>query len=205
VAEYVLAPHHQHFFNFRLDFDVDGTRNAVLESNTEALPPGPANPTLTGMRMTETLLRSESQARRSVSMASARKWLVTAPHLRNALGASPGYLLVPSENALPYAHPDSGVRQRAGFLAHHFWATRYRAEEQHAAGPYPNQGGTGEGLPRWAADDEPLVGEDVVVWYTLGTTHVPRPEEWPVMPVAHVGFRLLPAGFFVRNPALDVP
>ena len=36
-------------------------------------------------------------------------------------------------------------------------------------------------------------------------THVPRPEEWPVMPASHHGFRLLPAGFFAANPALDVP
>ena len=39
----------------------------------------------------------------------------------------------------------------------------------------------------------------------MGVTHIPRPEEWPVMPVTHVGFKLIPAGFFTRNPALDVP
>jgi primary-amine oxidase len=35
--------------------------------------------------------------------------------------------------------------------------------------------------------------------------HVPRPEEWPVMPVAYAGFTLKPVGFFERNPALDLP
>jgi primary-amine oxidase len=44
-----------------------------------------------------------------------------------------------------------------------------------------------------------------VVWYTFGHHHVPRPEDWPVMPVATAGFKLKPAGFFERNPALDVP
>ena len=42
VAANVVAPHHQHFFNFRLDFDVDGPANSVHEMNTRALPPGPA-------------------------------------------------------------------------------------------------------------------------------------------------------------------
>ena len=42
-------------------------------------------------------------------------------------------------------------------------------------------------------------------WYTMGITHIPRPEEWPVMPSTHVGFKMIPAGFFTRNPALDVP
>jgi Cu2+-containing amine oxidase len=34
--------------------------------------------------------------------------------------------------------------------------------------------------------------------------HVPRVEDWPVMPVDVVSFQLTPAGFFDRNPALDV-
>lgn len=44
-----------------------------------------------------------------------------------------------------------------------------------------------------------------MVWYTFGHHHVPRPEDWPVMPVAMIGFTLRPMGFFTRNPALDVP
>ncbi len=45
----------------------------------------------------------------------------------------------------------------------------------------------------------------MVLWHTFGVTHVPRPEDLPVMPVETCGFRLSPAGFFDRNPALDVP
>ena len=39
----------------------------------------------------------------------------------------------------------------------------------------------------------------------FGVTHLPRREEWPVMPVARAGFKLVPCGFFDRNPALDLP
>jgi primary-amine oxidase len=46
---------------------------------------------------------------------------------------------------------------------------------------------------------------DVVVWHTVAATHIVRPEDWPVMPVERVGFALRPAGFFTRNPALDLP
>ena len=44
-----------------------------------------------------------------------------------------------------------------------------------------------------------------MLWYTFGVTHIPRPEDWPVMPVEYAGFHLIPVGFFERNPALDVP
>ena len=50
-----------------------------------------------------------------------------------------------------------------------------------------------------------LTGTDVVLWHTFGVTHIPRPEDWPVMNVEYAGFQLVPFGFFDRNPALDVP
>jgi primary-amine oxidase len=43
-----------------------------------------------------------------------------------------------------------------------------------------------------------------VLWYTLGSHHIPRPEDWPVMPVERAGFALRPFGFFDANPSLDV-
>ena len=61
------------------------------------------------------------------------------------------------------------------------------------------------GLPAYTRNDRPIVDTDVVVWYTFGAHHVVRPEDWPVMPVATIGFSLKPVGFFERNPALDVP
>ena len=205
VAEGVLAVHHQHFFNFRLDFDVDGPRNTVLEMNSEALPVGRTNPQGNAFSMKMEPLPTELQARRALSLASGRRWIVVNPHERNALGHPTGYALVPGENSLPFASAENMSRKRAGFIDHPFWATRYAPEELYAAGDYPNQSQGGDGLPTWVKDDQSLVNEDVVVWYTLGMTHTPRPEEWPVMPAAMVGFKLLPVGFFSRNPALDLP
>jgi primary-amine oxidase len=43
-----------------------------------------------------------------------------------------------------------------------------------------------------------------VLWYTFGIHHVPRIEDWPIMPVDTVSFWLKPVGFFDHNPALDV-
>ena len=68
-----------------------------------------------------------------------------------------------------------------------------------------NQNAGGAGLPAWVRADRPVDGEDIVVWHTFGTTHFPRPEDRPVMPVDYTGFTLKPVGFFDRNPALDAP
>ncbi len=44
-----------------------------------------------------------------------------------------------------------------------------------------------------------------MLWYTLGSHHIPRPEDWPVMPVERASFALKPFGFFDANPSLDLP
>jgi primary-amine oxidase len=205
VAPGVVAPYHQHFFNYRLDLDVDGRQNSASEVDTRSMPAGPMNPHGNGMHVEERLFRVEDDARREVSLPHSRRWRVFNSSRRNALGDAPGVTLIPGENAVPYALPGSITRRRAGFLDHHFWVTRYHPEERHDAGEYPNQSPGGDGLGRWSGNREPIESEDLVVWYTMGLTHLPRPEEWPVMPVHRIGFRLLPAGFFDRNPALDVP
>ena len=205
VAENIVAPHHQHFFSFRLDFDVDGTQNSVTEMNTSAMPAGTNNPYLNGFVMRESIFKTETEARRKMEMQAARVWTVTNFSARNTLGHPTSFILVPGTNSLPYIAPESLVRKRAQFINNHFWATRYNPQEIYAAGAYPNQSRGSEGLPQFVANNETLENQDVVVWYTLGVTHIPRPEEWAVMPVTHVGFKLIPGGFFSRNPALDVP
>ena len=205
VAPGLNAMVHQHFFNMRLDLDVDGLENAVEEVWTESLPPGPGNPVGNAFRPLRRRLETELEARRRLDPASARWWEIVNPGVRHRLGEPVAYRLVPGENATPFAQPDAPVSKRAGFIRKHLWVTPYEPGERYAAGDYPNQHPGGAGLPEWTSADRPVAGRDIVVWYTFGHHHVPRPEDWPVMPVATIGFMLKPVGFFERNPALDVP
>ncbi len=205
VAPGLNAMVHQHFFNMRLDLDVDGVRNAVDEVWTESVAPGPGNPHGNAFRPRRRRLETELGARRTVDTRAARWWEIVNPDIRHRLGEPVGYRLVPGETAFPFAQPDAPVSRRAGFMREHLWVTPYRPDERYAAGEYPNLHPGGAGLPEWTAADRRIDGEDIVVWYTFGHHHVPRPEDWPVMPVATIGFALKPVGFFERNPALDVP
>lgn len=205
VAPELNAINHQHFFNMRLDFDLDGQANSVYEVDSEAEPMGPSNPYGNAFFAKSTLLASEQAAQRLVDPFKARYWKVVNPQVHNRLGQPVGYKLIPGENVLPFAHPDSPILKRAGFMTKHLWVTPYAAAERYPTGNYPNQHPGGEGLPKWTQADRALENQDVVVWYTFGHHHIPRPEDWPVMPVGYSGFMLKPVGFFNANPAMDVP
>jgi primary-amine oxidase len=85
------------------------------------------------------------------------------------------------------------------------WITAYDPAEMYAAGAYVNQAPRTRGLATWVQANRSIDNRDIVLWYTLGVTHIPRPEDWPVMPVHRASFTLEPDGFFGQNPALDVP
>jgi primary-amine oxidase len=201
----LYAPIHQHVFNMRLDFDVDGVANSVYEVDTETDPAGPDNPIGNGFRTHATLLETEQAAQRRVSLDRARYWKVVNPHVRNAVDEPTGYTIKPHGTVVPFVRPEASVLHRAGFMRHHLWVTPHDEREMHAAGDYPNQHQGGEGLPTWTEADRSVADTDVVVWYTFGSHHAARLEDWPVMPVQYVGFSLQPNGFFDRSPALDVP
>lgn len=203
VAPGVNAPNHQHFFSYRLDLDVDGTANTVFAVDTRA--PDTNNPKGEFFAMTEQTLATEREAMSDVSFSTARNWRVVNTHATNALGQYTGYTLVPGAAAPPFALPGSAPLRTAGFVAHQLWVTPYAPGELYAAGEFQNLGRDGDGLPAWTSANRSLADTDVVLWYTLGITHIPRPEDWPYMPAHRGGFRLVPTSFFSRNPALDVP
>ena len=206
----VIAPQlgghiHQHFFSVRLDMSVDGPNNSVYEVNTKAELLGPDNPQASAFYAEKTLLATESEAQRTVDPLAGRYWVIANPSVNNYLGQPVSYKLIPGENILPFAHGEASVSKRAGFTRKHLWVTPYHPDEMSPTGPYPNQHPGGDGLPKWTKANRSVEDTDIVVWYNFGTHHVPRPEDWPVMPVMYTGFKLMPVGFFDRNPALDVP
>ena len=205
IAPQLNAPYHQHIFNARLDLSIDGQDNSVYEVNSKALPRGPENPHGNAFIAEHTLLEREKEAQRICNMPSSRYWKVVNPSVRNRMDQPVGYRLIPAENVLPFAQDDAAVIKRAGFLKKHLWVTPYREEEKYAAGEYPNQRDGCDGLPTWTEQNRPIENTDLVAWYTFGLTHIPRPEDWPVMPAHKIGFMLKPDGFFHSNPAMDLP
>ena len=204
LEEGLWAPYHQHTFCARLDLDIDGDGNSVYEVDSVAEPMGPLNPHGGAYITRKTQLASENDSGRLLDIATSRYWMVSNPNKINHVGNPVAYKLLGNVNTLPLASPDSVIGKRAGFMYKHLWVTRNDNSERYPAGDYPFQHDGGAGLPTWIQQDRSLDNTDVVLWYTFGLNHIPRIEDWPVMPVERLGFTLKPVGFFRRSPAMDV-
>ena len=199
----LYAPIHQHMFNVRMDFEVDGPANAVYETDMEI----PAeNPTHTAFMAVDRLLETEQAAIRKTDPAKHRFWKIANRDSKNLVGEPVAYRLIPTNGIQLAAGDGSYVSGRAQFARNNLWVTAYDRTERFAAGEFPNQAtGEHDGLHIWTQKDRSIVDEDLVIWYTFGMHHVVRLEDWPVMPRQNIGFMLEPHGFFDQNPTLNLP
>mmetsp|Transcript_36174 Transcript_36174/g.101936 ORF Transcript_36174/g.101936 Transcript_36174/m.101936 type:complete len:257 (+) Transcript_36174:37-807(+) len=213
VAPGVNAQVHQHNFAVRLDPEIDGSPCTVHETDVVPLPvEDPANPYGNAFTVASTPLTSELQAARDADFGRCRSWVVKSAGATNPVTGEPtAYRLVPHARgpAGPplLTSPGSMVTKRGGFATKALWVTKHDESERFPAGECTVQsdGSAGDALPDWVKEDAPLVDEDVVLWHAFGVTHVPRVEDFPVMPVEHTGFAFRPDGFFAGNPAIDLP
>ena len=205
VDDRTYAPFHQHFIVARMDMEVDGPENTVVVSESEAVPVSDTNPHGLALVQRSRPLLTESEGKQDLDWASQRGWKVVNRNRLNRLGTPTGYKLVASASFPALVDRSSPIMQRAEVIDHTLWVTPYAEEERWPAGEFCNQSRGSAGLPEWTAADRSIADTDIVLWHVFGIHHIPRPEDWPVMPVDIVSFSLKPWGFFDRNPALDVP
>ncbi|KAK9822295.1 hypothetical protein WJX74_004226 [Apatococcus lobatus] len=218
----VNAQFHQHIFCARLDFAVDdpngGQGLVVSEAVTfvpvERAPRGDGCVAAGGLQSlwqwlgyTETDLTTEKMAQRITNAETARVWKIKNPARPSAItGRAIAYKLVPAANPHLMARSRSLVTRRGAFANRNLWVILHRDEEKWPAGAYTVQSSGGDGLPTWTAENREVgPGHDPVIWHSFGLTHIPRPEDFPVMPYESVGFTLKPVGFFDSNPAVVLP
>ena len=205
VDQHIVAVNHDHYLSFRLDVDVDGPSNRFIADRlqTRVLPDD--HPRRSLWVQAPRAAESEADARLNIDLRRPTLWRVASTEGRNHVGYPTSYRLMPGRNAETLLSEDDWPRKRVGFINHHLWVTPQRDDERWAAGDHPTLSAQGYGLPIWTAEDRPIVDTDIVLWHTIGTHHLVRAEDWPVMPVMWHSFELRPFDFFDRNPALDLP
>ncbi len=202
VSPGVIGQNHQHIFIARLDMSVDGDLNTVKECDTDTLPMGPENPYGNAFFLKETPI--EVECGRSRNPDVERYWKIASAEKTNAMGAPTAYKLAPVHSCKIFQDPNGPSGKRMGFCYSDLWVTPYDPEERFPAGEFVNNSDGSDGIATWVQQERPVAEKDIVVWHTFGLHHITRLEDFPVQPCVMLGFKLMPVGFFDRNPTLDL-
>lgn len=205
IAPNLVAPFHDHYFNFRLDFDVDQPANMfeTLDIVAAEAPEGsPRGPMWTVER---TVPDSEMDARYQILATKPRYFHVMNMDRKGPLGHNPGYMIHHGTVAYgPFDFADDPSMKRNAYIEYSVWNTVHDPEQRYAGGAMPMQSDGSDTLAEWVKADRLLHGADIVTWFTAGFHHIPRTEDWPVMSTDWKTVHIMPMNFFSHNPALTI-
>ncbi|KZL81100.1 primary-amine oxidase [Colletotrichum incanum] len=197
VTPELSAHNHQYIFSLRVDPEIDGPNNSVLQS--DALPAEQPvepreNPFGNGFYCKKTPLRTAQEGAAVYRHGTSRAWDIINPSSINASTKKPvGYEIISPNWPLLLAQPGSMVYKRAAFAHKSLWST--------GAENYPHN----QTIVDWVARNESIENTDVVYYVQFGLTHVLRTEDFTIMPAEPVSVMLRAPNFFSKNPGLWIP
>jgi primary-amine oxidase len=207
VSPGIDAVDHDHFFSYRLDLDVDGPNNSFMADKLVPyhLPKDNPSPRRWIWAMQPEMIATEGAAMQDVDIKHPAMWRFVSSTAKDAVGYPTGIEIMAGPTAATLLPPDEWPSKRAAFANHQLWVTPYDPDEIYASGKYLQASKGADGLGAWVKQNRSIMNTDIVAWYTIGLHHVPRPEDWPQMPVMWHEFEIRPFHFFNKNPGMDLP
>ena len=217
----VLAAHHQHIFSLRIDPMLDGPSNRLVYEEALPMPRSAFNPHGVGYYTQETVISKACGL--DADPGRGRVFKIQNTSIRHPINGKPVAYKIQAPHPFQkmLADRDSYHFKRAEFADHDLYVVPYAENQLYSAGQYTNQSRGGTGVRTWAAQSVSasssagegggnggggdIVDKDLVVFVQFGLQHVPRAEDFPVMPAETLRVSLKPVNFFERNPAIDVP
>jgi primary-amine oxidase len=206
VAPGIDGVDHDHFFSYRLDLDVDGVNNSLMVDKLvqyKLSEPAPGRKYIWAMK--PEMIKTEGDAKFDVSLEHPAMWRFANENVKNSLGQPTSFEIMPGITGISLLPASEWPQKRAGFSEHSLWVTPYDPDERYASGVYVMGSKGDDSLPAWTKKNRNIMNTDIVAWYTVGFHHVPRPEDWPQMPIMWHTFSLAPFQFLPKNPGMDLP
>ncbi|KAJ3706220.1 hypothetical protein LUZ61_009925 [Rhynchospora tenuis] len=203
ITENVIGVVHDHYVNFYLDMDVDGSNNSFVNVHLVKQETNEGeSPRKSYLKVKKQVAKTEKDAQIKLKLYDPSEFHVVNPSRINSIGNPSGYRIVPGGTAASLLDLHDPPQMRAAFTNNQIWVTPYNRSEQWAAGLLACQSKGDDTLAKWTENDRPIENRDIVLWYTLGFHHVPCQEDYPIMPTVSASFDLKPVNFFKKNPIL---
>lgn len=206
IAPNLVAPNHDHYFNFRLDFDIDGQNNSFVHTELKRGKTDPKSPRKSLWVTSPKMVEREMEGRLRIDNAKPAIYTVTNTNVTGVYGHHPAYAILPKDTVAygPYDYENDPPMKRNAYIGYSFWNTLFDLDKRYAGGKFAFASDGSDTLATWVKKNRSIKNKDVVTWYTIGFHHVPHTEDWPVMSGHQVGIELRPFNFFASNPAMGI-
>lgn len=205
IAPNLVAANHDHYFNFRIDFDVDQPINHFSTMDIVPAKLDASSPRKSMWTVEHKMPMTEMEARYKLSSSQPRYFHISDPSREGYLGHEPGYMIHHGDVSYgPFDFQNDPPMKRNAYIEYSVWNTVYDPEQRYAGGKFAMQSDGSDTLAEWVKKDQSLMGKDIVTWFSAGFHHIPRMEDWPVMSTEWKTVHIMPHNFFAHNPALTI-
>ncbi|WP_019645778.1 copper amine oxidase [Novispirillum itersonii] len=205
IAPNLVAANHDHYFNFRIDFDIDQPINHFGTMDIVPAKLDAKSPRKSMWTVQHTMPKGELDARYKLSALQPRFFHITDPLRKGHLGHEPGWMIHHGNVAYgPFDYEKDSPFKRNAYIEYSVWNTVYNADQRYAGGKYALQSDGTDTLAEWVKANRPLMHQDIVTWFTVGFHHIPSMENWPVMSTEWKTVHIMPHNFFANNPAMTL-
>ncbi|KAI3611759.1 copper amine oxidase [Moniliophthora roreri] len=206
---------HDHVINFKVDFDIVGLENSLLETTTsqeEVEQPwldedDDWGPTTIQQRVTKRFIENEDDALLRYPVNFQGGYAVVNQAEKNAWGYPRGYTIHPGYN--PVHNTVIGSRrllENANWARYNLAVSRRKDSEPSSSSMW-NMNLPGNPVVNFHKffDGENLTQEDLVAWINVGTHHLPQAEDSPNTKtnVATSSFVLTPLNYFDYDVSME--
>ena len=128
IAPYRLGVNHDHFFSYRIDFDIDGQANEFVRHKLETVAQPAGAPRQGIWQVNRQPVANEQSAQTVMSVDRPALLTFESASQTNAMGYPTSYQLI-YPNIRPLVTLDDVTYRRAEFLKNNLWVTRYQRDE----------------------------------------------------------------------------
>lgn len=206
IAPNLVAPNHDHYFNFRLDMDVDGRDNIAMKTKVVPMTDNVAgNPRGPMWKVKHEVIEKELHGKMQFSAMKPQHFMMINPNKKGPLNLHPGYMIHHGNLSYgPYDFEGDMAMKRNAYIENTVWTTLYNPTQRYAGGQYAFGSDGSDTLAQWVKENKDIQNKDIVTWFTTGFHHIPRIEDWPVMTTEWITIHLQPMNFFPHNPSITI-
>lgn len=183
-----IALSHIHTYWYRLDFDIDGKDNDIVEEFNFTSEDD-------GLRYKMEVTAFQQETARPVSPETARFWRIKDAEIRNEDGQSVSYRLEPTSQVIFRG------RDEWAWAKNELYVTAWNPCENLLVAP-TETADCGQNVTEYI-NGESVYGTDVVLWYGTSFHHLPRSEDEEFMPIHWEGFHIVPQDWTAQNEAIQ--
>ncbi|KIW08636.1 uncharacterized protein PV09_00592 [Verruconis gallopava] len=211
IHDFVASSMHDHVISFKADFDIVGTQNTLYRVNV-----APFHKTYqwedslhrSTMRLFHEALSEEGGLDWPAN--SAAMYVLLNNESTNAWGEKRGYRITPGTGmgTPPHLtiHASPGMAKAASWAYHDLWLLKHHEQERRGAHEY-NAMYPEDPLIDFGkmVDGEKTLQEDLVVYFNLGSHHVPHSGDVPntLMHTSGSSVMFVPMNFHDRDPSRE--